>query len=899
MHWLALYLSFLHLLLTQAVTETPPPYAATDYLLLDCGSPSKSTSLDGRNWDGDFNSKFSPPNIETISIASNPSQHDPSATQVPYMTARIFHHKFTYSFPVSPGLKFVRLYFFPAAYSRLDKSKSFSFVTANNFTLLSNFSAFLTVSSLNPPVASFIKEFIIPVLHTQFLNITFIPSPNSYAFINGIEIVSMPNNLYMHNRDYVITLVDYNSRSFYFDDTTALETMYRLNVGGKDVSGLEDTGMFRTWSQDSQYLFGQMIGLTPYLPNVSIQYTTDTPAYTAPGIVYKTSRTMDLDPTVNLNSNLTWIFPVDGGFNYLLRLHFCETQQEVVEMNQRVFYIFINNQTAQVQADVIQWSGGTGIPVYREYVVLFPSGNMGKQDLWLALHPDLDMSPRPSFVSAILNGVEIFKLNRSDGSLAGLNPEMEGVTIPHAPEPETKLTARRKRLLPLIAIIIGGPISVVALVCILALVAFRLSKRGKDVGSTGVASWRGLFPFTKTKSSKTQGSSLPSELCRKFSFAEIKAATNDFDNVLIIGVGGFGYVYKGYIDDGTTLVAIKRLKSSSKQGAHEFHTEIAMLSQLRYLHLVSLIGYCKDGDEMILIYDYMAHGTLRDHLYNTNNPRLPWKQRLEICIGAARALNYLHTGAKQTIIHRDVKTTNILLDEKWVAKVSDFGLSKVGPISMSKPHISTVVKGSFGYLDPEYCRRQQLTEKSDVYSFGVVLCEVVCGRPPIMRNAETAMGLARWARESYCNGKVEEMVDPSMKGEIGTRCLKKFVEIAMNCLLDNGIERPSMNDVVWGLEFALQLQESADEDVGLDVTQTEVILGDEKSLFPKSTLNDSDDMSSSSNSGQVSSSNYSNSRVTIMSNREQSFASTSQNSGKLMSSGIEFSEIMNLRTSSR
>jgi hypothetical protein len=349
MHSFALYFSFLHLLLTQAVTETPPPYAAncTDYFLLNCGLSSKSTSLDGRNWDDDFNSKFSPPNIQTISIASNPSQHDPSITQVPYMTARIFHHKFTYSFPILPGLKFVRLYFFPATYSRLDKSQPFSFITANNFTLLSNFSAFLTASSLNPLAAFFIKEFIIPVLYTQFLNITFIPSPTSYAFISGIEIVSMPNNLYMHNRDYVTTVVDYD-RPFYFDDTTALETMYRLNVGAKDVSGVEDTGMFRAWSQDSQYLFSQVIGLTPYLSNVSIQYTTDAPAYTVPDIVYKTYRTTGLNPTVNLNSNLTWIFTVDGGFNYLFRLHFCETQEEVVKMNQRVFYIFINNQTAQV-----------------------------------------------------------------------------------------------------------------------------------------------------------------------------------------------------------------------------------------------------------------------------------------------------------------------------------------------------------------------------------------------------------------------------------------------------------------------------------------------------------------------------------------------------------------------
>jgi hypothetical protein len=358
MHAFVLYLSLFHLLLPYiaATTENPQPYTPTDYFLLNCGSTSNSTSIDGRNWEDD--SKFSSLDTRNASLRSTASPDDRFAAQVPYMTARIFHSKSTYSFTVSTGPKFIRLYFHLATYVGLDKTRSYFSVTSNGFTLLSNFSAFLTVSGKNPSIVT--KEFIINVQNNQRLNITFIPLPNSYAFINGIEVVSMPNNLYQDRKVDTVKFVGFNA---IFDNTTALETVYRVNVGGKFISDESDTGMFRIWEEDVAFIFGAAIGLTHYLPNITIQYSENTLNYTAPALVYTTYRTMGKDPHVNLNYNLTWLFPIDVGFLYLVRLHFCETQPEVKFENQLVFTIFINNQTAEYQVDVIHWARGSNIPL--------------------------------------------------------------------------------------------------------------------------------------------------------------------------------------------------------------------------------------------------------------------------------------------------------------------------------------------------------------------------------------------------------------------------------------------------------------------------------------------------------------------------------------------------------
>ncbi|KAM0955361.1 hypothetical protein ACFX2A_024256 [Malus domestica] len=774
---------FFHMITMCMAGDSLPIYDPSEQIELQCGSSGTEVSQDSKYSGGDIDTIFFPFEAAGNKSIFKEAPSPPYSGEVSYSTARLSRFEFTYTFPISSGPKFIRLYFYPASYApNFGRSQALFSVKAGGFTLLHDFNASVTADASGSD--TIYKEFCLHTESGQNLNITFTPSkasPDAYAFINFIEINSMPPYLYYtspQSPDGVAYVGSENT--IRIENNTALEMVYRINIGDeRQIYSYLDTGLYRKWDSlelEFNYLddLSRKYSVLPLNNSVQLNFS-EIPEYSAPKEVYQTGRSMGMNKTINKSYNLTWEFPVDSMFAYLVRLHFCEFD-DVVTVGDRVFNIYIANQSAEKMADIIEWSGGNGRPVYRDYVV-FMSGNPAipkKVNLFLALEAS-KKDWLTNYNDAILSGLEMFKLSANQ-NLAGPNPD---------PPPEPSTRSRT----PLLATVIGVASGILGL-SVLGFLVFRRRQKVKYTASDG-------------------SSSLPPHLCRCFSLSEIKVATQNFSQTFIVGVGGFGHVYKGRIDGGATPVAIKRLKPESSQGACEFKTEIELLSLLRHRHLVSLIGYCTDNNEMILVYDYMARGTLADHLYHTDNPPLSWGQRLQICIGAARGLRYLHREAQGTIIHRDVKSTNILLDEKWVAKVSDFGLSKMGTTTMSKTHISTAVKGSFGYLDPEYYRRQQLTVKSDVYSFGVVLCEVLCARPAVVHAAETKqMNLAEWTKRCHCDGELGQIIDPNMKGKIETDCLNKFVEIAMSCINDSGIERPSMDDVVRGLEFALQLHQN-------------------------------------------------------------------------------------------
>lgn len=753
------------------------PYKPEDNYLLDCGSAGNTKLPDGRTFISDGESKPMLESKEDLKV-SIPSADVPGPI---YLTARVFKEQAIFNFKINkPGWHWIRLHFFPIQDPQFDLTTSVFSVQTDLVTLLHTFS----VPKTNNTSSWLMREYLLNVTSEQ-LPVILIPKAGSNAFINAIEVVSAPSSLISDTGSLLDLEGDFAGLS-----NQAFEIVHRLNVGGPALGPREDT-LARYWLPDDQYIKDKRFGRNVSVGPSTIKFPTDGSMSNliAPNLVYASAIESRTD-----KMNVMWNFhDLDESHSYLVRLHFCDIVSKT--FSGLYFNVFINGKKALDGLNFMTMVDGVSTPFYRDIVVNATTMSDG---MTIQIGPMANGKTEMS----ILNGIEVMKMNNSASSLHGQ----------FGPVKSESLDAKKKAVAAAgFAMMFGAFVGLGAMVA-------KWYKRPQDWEKrNSFSSWllplhAGHSTFMTSKTSISGKSGFFSSTMgagKYFSFAELQDATNNFDENAVIGVGGFGNVYVGELDDGTK-VAVKRGNPQSEQGINEFQTEIQILSKLRHRHLVSLIGYCDENAEMILVYEFMANGPLRDHLYGKDLKKsLPWKQRLEICIGSARGLHYLHTGAAQGIIHRDVKSTNILLDENFVAKMADFGLSKDGP-SMGVTHVSTAVKGSFGYLDPEYFRRQQLTDKSDVYSFGVVLLEVLCARPaldPALPREQ--VNLAEWAMQWKRKGLLEKIVDPTLVGNINPESLKKFSESAEKCLAEYGVDRPSMGDVLWNLEYALQLQESS------------------------------------------------------------------------------------------
>ncbi|GMH07403.1 hypothetical protein Nepgr_009243 [Nepenthes gracilis] len=341
-----------------------------------------------------------------------------------------------------------------------------------------------------------------------------------------------------------------------------------------------------------------------------------------------------------------------------------------------------------------------------------------------------------------------------------------------------------------------------------------VSTDGKDASSLSSKGSSVSVPLTP----RSEGEILQSPNLKSFSFSELRMATRNFRPDSVLGEGGFGSVFKGWIDEhsyapakaGTGMViAVKRLNAESFQGHREWLAEVNYLGQFYHPHLVKLIGYCLEDEHRLLVYEFMPRGSLENHLFRRGSyfQPLSWNLRLKVALGAAKGLAFLHS-AETKVIYRDFKTSNVLLDSNYNAKLSDFGLAKDGPTG-DKSHVSTRVMGTYGYAAPEYLATGHLTAKSDVYSFGVVLLEMLSGQRAVDKNRPSGRhNLVEWARPYLTNKrKVFRVLDTRLESQYNLDAAHKMATLAFRCLSTEPKFRPTMAEVLKELEQLQDLRE--------------------------------------------------------------------------------------------
>ncbi|XP_058209732.1 probable leucine-rich repeat receptor-like serine/threonine-protein kinase At3g14840 isoform X13 [Rhododendron vialii] len=440
--------------------------------------------------------------------------------------------------------------------------------------------------------------------------------------------------------------------------------------------------------------------------------------------------------------------------NYKITLHFAEIMfndsKSYGNLGRRIFDIYIQEKLVQKDFNIVDEAGGIGKEIKKNYTEVVTDGTLEIRLYWAG--KGTTGLPFRGVYGPLISAISVD------------NPD-------YKPPPKG--------------------ISAGAVVGIVAAAAFVI------ILLLGILWWRGFLIRKDTMDQDLKGLDLQTG---SFTLRQIKAATDNFDEANKIGEGGFGSVYKGLLSDGT-VIAVKQLSSKSKQGNREFVNEIGMISALQHPHLVKLYGCCIEGNQLLLVYEYMENNSLARALFGPEECQLQldWPTRYKICIGIARGLAYLHEESRLKIVHRDIKATNVLLDKNLNPKISDFGLAKLD--EEDDTHISTRIAGTYGYMAPEYAMRGYLTDKADVYSFEIVALEIVSGRSNTSyRTKEYCLYLLDWALILKQKGNMMELVDPKLGSDFNKIEVTVMINVALMCTNMSPAVRPAMSSVVSMLE---------------------------------------------------------------------------------------------------
>ncbi|KAI3457606.1 hypothetical protein Pfo_014269 [Paulownia fortunei] len=463
--------------------------------------------------------------------------------------------------------------------------------------------------------------------------------------------------------------------------------------------------------------------------------------------------------------------------NYTVNLHFAEIiftdDRTYSSLGRRIFDVYIQGKPVLKDFNIVSEAGGVNKAIRRNFTAVVADNTLDIRFYWAGKGT---------------NGIPVRGI---------YGPLISAISVdPNFTPPSEN----------------GNSISTGAIVGIVVAVLFTV------LLVLGILWWKGCLRRKDTLQHDLKGLDLHTG---SFTLRQIKAATNNFDPANKIGEGGFGPVYKGLLSDGT-IIAVKQLSSKSKQGNREFVNEIGMISALQHPHLVKLHGCCIEGNQLLLVYEYMENNSLARALFGPEEHQLhlDWPSRHKICIGIARGLAYLHEESRLKIVHRDIKATNVLLDKNLIPKISDFGLAKLD--EEDNTHISTRVAGTFGYMAPEYAMRGYLTDKADVYSFGVVLLEVVSGRcNTSIKHRDDCFYLLDWANSLKEKGNLMELVDPRLESNFNKEEVMTAILVALLCTNAVAAERPSMSAVVSMLEGRAGVRQFvSDSNVSIDKTNT-------------------------------------------------------------------------------